>query len=101
MRKFILFTLFLSVAIAFQSCKNNSKKAGDTAGFSYDEKIQKEFQEKLILVEDGGTVEFPEGKFLFKKALSLEGKKKCNYKRCRHTKNNFIIFGTNRRCRRY
>jgi parallel beta-helix repeat protein len=74
MRKYILFTLILCTTISFQSCKNN-KKAGDSEGFVYDEKIEKEFQEKLILVEDGGTVEFPEGKFLFKKALSMEGKK--------------------------
>jgi hypothetical protein len=98
----ILFTLFLSVAICFPIiAKTTAKKLATHAGFSYDEKIQKEFQEKLILVEDGGTVEFPEGKFLFKKALSIRRQKKCNYKRCRHTKNNIVFPWSNRRCRRY
>ena len=80
MRKFIFFSFILSTALSFQSCNSNNKKAGDTSGFETDEKFQKEFQEKLILVEDGGTVEFPEGKFLFKKALSLEGKKNVTIK---------------------
>ena len=39
-----------------------------------DEKMQKELQEKFILVEDGGTIELPEGSFLLSKALSIEGK---------------------------
>lgn len=80
MRKFIFFLLILSAVISFQSCNNNGKKAGETSGFETDEKFQKEFQEKLILVEDGGTVEFPEGKFLLKKALSIEGKKNVTIK---------------------
>jgi len=81
MRNSILFTVILLFAVCFfQSCNNEGKKAGDTAGFKTDEKFQKEFQEKLILVEDGGTVEFPEGKFLLKKALSIEGKKKVTIK---------------------
>jgi parallel beta-helix repeat protein len=80
MRKFILFYFILIAGIVFQGCNNEGKKAGDTAGFETDEKFQKEFQEKLILVEDGGTVEFPEGKFLLKKALSVEGKKNITIK---------------------
>jgi parallel beta-helix repeat protein len=80
MRSSILFSLILLFAFSFQSCNNDGKKAGDTAGFETDEKFQKEFQEKLILVEDGGTVEFPAGKFLLKKALSLEGKKNITIK---------------------
>ncbi|MFN8295600.1 MAG: parallel beta-helix domain-containing protein [Chitinophagales bacterium] len=80
MRNPILFIFLLMSFLSFQSCKNEGKKAGDTEGFIFDEKIQKEFQEKLILVEDGGTVEFPEGKFLFKKALSMEGKKNVTIK---------------------
>jgi hypothetical protein len=80
MRKFILFSFILIAGIVFQGCNNEGKKAGDTAGFETDEKFQKEFQEKLILVEDGGTVEFPEGKFLLKKALSVEGKKNVTIK---------------------
>lgn len=79
MRNYFL-VLIAIAAISFQSCKNEGKKAGDTEGFSYDEKIQKEFQEKLILVEDGGTVEFPAGKFLLKKGLSMEGKKNVTIK---------------------
>ncbi|HRH56099.1 MAG TPA: parallel beta-helix domain-containing protein [Chitinophagales bacterium] len=80
MRNTILFIFLLLSFLTFQSCKNEGKKAGDTEGFIFDEKIQKEFQEKLILVEDGGTVELPEGKFLFKKALSMEGKKNVTIK---------------------
>lgn len=80
MRNPVLFLLLFIAVCSFQSCKNDGKKAGDTEGFVFDEKIQKEFQEKLILVEDGGTVEFPAGKFLFKKALSMEGKKNVTIK---------------------
>ncbi len=72
MRKLMLLVVIVFISLSFESCKGG-KKAGDTS-FTYDEKIEKEFQEKLILVEDGGTVEFPAGKFLFKKALSMEGK---------------------------
>lgn len=80
MRHSILCSLVLLFTVSFQACKNEGKKAGDTAGFETDEKFYKEFQEKLILVEDGGTVEFPAGKFLLKKALSLEGKKNVTIK---------------------
>ncbi len=80
MRKILFLTFVILSIITTQSCKNESKKQGDTKGFKYDEKIQKEFQEKLILVEDGGTIEFPEGKFLLKKALSIEGKKNVTIK---------------------
>ncbi len=72
MSKLMLLVVIVFITLSFESCKGG-KKAGDTS-FTYDEKIEKEFQEKLILVEDGGTVEFPAGKFLFKKALSMEGK---------------------------
>ena len=75
MYKLINLSLLVIFFAFLQACSNSGKKAGDTDGFVYDEKIEKEFQEKLILVEDGGTVEFPEGKFLFKKDLSMEGKK--------------------------
>lgn len=75
MRNSLLWMMGILTLFVFQSCNSNGKKEGDTQGFTYDEKIEKEFQEKLILVEDGGTVEFPAGKFLFKKALSMEGKK--------------------------
>lgn len=36
--------------------------------------MEKEFQEKFILLEDSGIIELPEGHFLFSKTLSLEGK---------------------------
>ena len=36
--------------------------------------IEKQLQEELILVEDGGSVTLPEGYFKFKGSLSLEGK---------------------------
>lgn len=58
--------------IAFSSC--NTKRSGDT-DLIRDEKFQKELQEKFILLEDGGTVELPAGKYLINKPLSLEGKK--------------------------
>jgi parallel beta-helix repeat protein len=80
MHRLFLITLILITGVTFQSCNNDSKQTGDTAGFETDEKFQKEFQEKLILVEDGGTIEFPEGKFLLKKALSIEGKKNVTIK---------------------
>ena len=80
MRNSFLLPFVLFFLILLQSCTQNNKKAGDTSGFETDEKFQKEFQEKLILVEDGGTVEFPAGKFLLKKALSIEGKKNVTIK---------------------
>ncbi len=70
----------LSVAFILFACKNDGKKTGDTSGFEKDEKFYKEFQEKLILVEDGGTVEFPSGKYLLSKPLSMEGKKNITIK---------------------
>lgn len=70
----------LSLAFILFSCNNDGKKAGDTSGFEKDEKFYKEFQEKLILVEDGGTVEFPSGKYLLSKPLSMEGKKNITIK---------------------
>ncbi|HNE49500.1 MAG TPA: parallel beta-helix domain-containing protein [Chitinophagales bacterium] len=80
MQKIIqLFSLF-TIYLIFSSCQHQSKKEGDVQGFSSDEKYQKEFQEKLILVEDGGVVELPEGKFLLKKGLSIEGKKNVTIK---------------------
>jgi parallel beta-helix repeat protein len=47
---------------------------------SYDPKrdfisIEKELREQLFLVEDSGVIELPEGHFLFKKSLILDGKK--------------------------
>lgn len=73
-RFIILLVLF--AFIVFVSCKQ--KKTSTT--FLYDEKLEKELQEKFILVEDGATIELPDGNFLFKKALSIEGKKNITIK---------------------
>lgn len=64
-----LFILALCVSVF--SCKQN--KENNT--FVVDEKLQKELQEQFILVEDGGTIELPEGNYKFSKSLSMEGKK--------------------------
>lgn len=65
------YLLLLSFLIClFNSCKQ--KKSATV--FIYNEKLQKEIQEKLILIEDGGTIELPEGNYTFTKSLSLEGK---------------------------
>jgi len=37
--------------------------------------IEASLQEQLILAEDGGTIELPEGHFMFTRTLSLDGKK--------------------------
>ena len=66
--KFLNFLIVASVL--FVSCKQKSS----SVKFIKDEKIQKEIQEQFILVEDGGTIELPEGNFLLSKALSIEGK---------------------------
>lgn len=63
------YLLFLSV-ILLVSCQQ--KKS--TTQFIKDEKLQKELQEKFIMVEDGGTIELPAGNYLFSKSLSIEGK---------------------------
>jgi parallel beta-helix repeat protein len=64
-----VYLLFIIVSL-LASCKQ--KKA--TTAFIKDDKLQKELQEKFILVEDGGTIELPEGNYLLTKALSIEGK---------------------------
>ncbi len=63
------FFLLAFIALLLTSCHQQKKTT-----FITDEKIQKELQEKFILVEDGGTIELPEGNFLLSKALSIEGK---------------------------
>lgn len=65
-----LYFLLLIICLIF-SCKQ--KKT--TEKFIYDEKLEKELQEKFILIEDGGVIELPEGNYAFKKSLSIEGKK--------------------------
>ncbi|MEN9447649.1 MAG: hypothetical protein RJA25_939 [Bacteroidota bacterium] len=72
---FLMVTLFMC-----SNCNREGKKAGETAGFETDEKYQKQFLEQFILVEDGGVIELPAGKFLLKKGLSIEGKKNVTIK---------------------
>lgn len=68
--------LFVAAVFLFISCKQKP----NNRQFVRDDKIQKEIQEKFILVEDGGTIELPEGNFLLSKALSIEGKKNITIK---------------------
>ncbi|MCB0507919.1 MAG: parallel beta-helix domain-containing protein [Chitinophagales bacterium] len=79
MRNLSLFFL-VSCLFFLSACNNENKRNGDTKGFTSDDKIEKELQEKLILVEDGGTVELPAGKYILKKSLSMEGKKNVTIK---------------------
>ena len=58
------------VSVLFFSCKEKSS----SSNLVKDEKLQKELQEKFILLEDSGTIELPEGRYLLSKTLSLEGK---------------------------
>ncbi len=60
-----------AVILLFSSC-HQEKKSSVT--FITDEKLQKELQEKFITVEDGGTIELPEGNYSLSKSLSIEGK---------------------------
>lgn len=69
-----------AIVFTFSSCHQQGKKEGDNAGFETNEKFQNQFMEQLIMVEDGGVVEFPAGKFLLKKGLSIEGKKNVTIK---------------------
>jgi parallel beta-helix repeat protein len=68
------------IAITLITSCNDGKKSGTTEGFKFDEAFQKKLQEEFILVEDGGTIEIPAGKFLFTKSISLEGKKNITIK---------------------
>ncbi len=74
MKHSILFFLILCLGVS--SCKQ--KRAATL--FIKDEKLQKELQEKFILIEDGGTIELPEGNYSFSKSLSIEGKKNITIK---------------------
>jgi parallel beta-helix repeat protein len=71
MQRLFFFVLAIFV-LAIAGC--NGKKNANTKGFKSSEDFQKKLQEKLILVEDGGTVEIPAGKYLLTKSLSLDGK---------------------------
>jgi parallel beta-helix repeat protein len=64
-----IYLLFILAGL-LTSCKH--KKTNSV--FIKDEQLQKEIQEKLILIEDGGTIELPEGNYAFSKSLSIEGK---------------------------
>ena len=64
----------LITTIFFCAC-NNGKKSPDATGFTYSEDFQNKLLEECITAEDGSTIEIPEGKFLLKKPLSLDGKK--------------------------
>ncbi len=66
MRLFFLLAILCTIV----SCKPKKEKLV----FIKDEKILKGLQEKFILVEDGGTIELPEGNYLLSKSLSIEGK---------------------------
>lgn len=79
------------VSLLFLGSACQQKKGGQA--FALDEKLQKELQEKFILVEDGGTVELPEGNYLFNKALSLEGKKNVTIKGAGVDKTFFSFLG--------
>lgn len=61
---------FLTVLTLFASCskKNNSSAVWKS--------IEKELQERLILAEDGETIELPEGHYMFTRTLSMDGKKR-------------------------
>jgi parallel beta-helix repeat protein len=61
------------MAIILCSC-GSGKKSPDASGFIYSEEFQDKLLEKCIMVEDGGTIEIPAGKFLLKKPLSIDGK---------------------------
>lgn len=61
------------VAIIFCAC-GSGKTEPDASGFTYSEEFQNNLLEKCIMVEDGGTIEIPEGKFLLNKPLSVDGK---------------------------
>jgi parallel beta-helix repeat protein len=76
MSRSFVFSAVLACLFFFSACSSKSSKQD----FVKDEKLQKELQEQFILVEDGGTIELPSGRFLFAKALSLEGKKNVTIK---------------------
>jgi parallel beta-helix repeat protein len=69
-----ILTIALIATICLCAC-NGGKKSPDASGFTYSEDFQNKLLEKCILAEDGSTIEIPEGKFLLKKPLSIDGKK--------------------------
>ena len=73
MKNKIFLVIMLFPFFLVTSCKEN-KSYNANQKFEYSEEFEKKLQEQLILVEDGETVEIPAGNYLFKKALSVEGK---------------------------
>jgi len=86
------FSLLLLTIVMLASCKSGKKDA-DTSGFKVDEAFQKKLQEEFILVEDGGTIEIPAGKYLFTKSISLEGKNNITIKGAGIDKTILSFFG--------
>jgi parallel beta-helix repeat protein len=68
------FAIALITTIFLCAC-GSGKKTPDASGFVFSEDFQNKLLEKCIMAEDGGTIEIPEGKFLMKKPLSIDGKK--------------------------
>ena len=89
MQKLSVFSSIITCLFLFSACHNT----GNQQKLVKDEKLQKELQEKFILVEDGGTIELPEGAYLFAKALSLEGKKNITIKGAGTDKTIFSFLG--------
>lgn len=71
------YVYFLFITSMLLSSCHQQKKA---VAFIKDENLQKELQEKFITVEDGGTIELPEGNYALLKSLSIEGKKNITIK---------------------
>ena len=69
-----IFTIACIATIFLCAC-NGGKKSANAKGFTYSEDFQNKLLEKCIMAEDGSTIEIPEGKFLLKKPLSIDGKK--------------------------
>lgn len=70
----LLALAFFVIAFVF-ACKNNGEDNASTEGLVESEAYFKQLQEQLILAEDGATITIPEGKFLFSRSLTIEGKK--------------------------
>ena len=69
-----ILTIAFITTIFLCAC-NGGKKSPNATGFTYSEDFQNKLLEKCIMAEDGSTIEIPEGKFLLKKPLSIDGKK--------------------------
>jgi parallel beta-helix repeat protein len=63
---------FLTILLAFTifACKDYSNNRGEVTWQS----IEKNLQTQLITLEDGDTLDLPEGYFMFTKSLSMDGK---------------------------